>query len=276
MLGPIPLLRQLDHNTLEEVPGPGETGKPHQWRRGFQTIDLVLRDPQLSVRHGLHEVSYSDEAPSGSTSATSMVRAHRERRVRLEGDLSGTDRGDRFFLSRQAEGSHAALFQATASPGQIHLLITSSPKPMDGNEFYGPGTYPGALLPTDSDLEISPLTFDLSVPESALEEIFASLAAGTANAVALQVAIYVFTSEVDNALREHHHQQDFLLHGAMARAVVLDIRTVYVPAAGVSTIRSTDGEPTAISAPPPAHPLRALVTPLWAIAGILLLLLVLR
>ena len=66
MLGPPPVLRQLDHNTLEEVTSPEEAGKRHQCHRGFQTIDLVLRDPQLSVKHGLHEVSYGEDPPPKS------------------------------------------------------------------------------------------------------------------------------------------------------------------------------------------------------------------
>lgn len=51
--------------------------------------------------------------------ATVLSIASHERRGRLEGRLSGTDLGDMFYLTRQAERGDRALFDVLTSLGQL-------------------------------------------------------------------------------------------------------------------------------------------------------------
>lgn len=273
MKAPTPNLRQVDDDTLEEVLPPGETRRPLQWRRHFNYISLLIRDPQVQINYRLHDIAFQMRGLVRSADAP-LITAGEGRSISIHGKVDSTLSGDTFIQTRSAEGEGETRFETIPSPRHLEVVVAAARQPMEGNALYGPGTYPGAILPGESSEYMRVVAFDLRSPEQPLEEIATALQSGAANALVVRLAIQVFTYEVDDALREHYHPQTFLLHGLSCRAVISEIRAVKLPPpdTAASDTQSTyeDAAPPALPASAPA-PLAGLRLPLWFIAVALFL-----
>ena len=274
MLGPSFPLRLLSDDILQEL-DPTRTDRHFEWRRDFNIINFVLTNPRVQLSYQLNDLALF-LGDRDAAASRPLVNAGAGPRMSIQGAVQRLDRGDTFFHTRRTPGDDPTLFETFPAQGSLQVEISAC-DPVEGDDIFGPGTYPGMLLAWDPKHEADTLTLDLRAPASALKEIADSLQSGNASAIALRVGIRVFTYEVDDALREPYHRQTFVCHGHGATAAILDIRTLPAALAPVPEDEAEpaplqDPSPPASRTPPsPGPELRSLATPLWVIAGLLLL-----
>lgn len=279
MLGPSFPLRQVSDEVLQEL-HPDRMDRPFEWRRDFHIINFVISNPQVRVSYQLHDLAFSfgnrDPATFGP-----LVKAGSGVRLSIHGSVKRLERGDNFVHTKPSSSGDETLFDTFPAQGSLQIEISSC-DPYEGNEIFGPATYPGVLYSWDPDLERDSLTLSLYLPSTALREIADAIRAGKADALSLQVGVRVFTYEVDDALREPYHQQTFVFHGHTEPAAILRIETLETAPStdrdyDALTEPSTESDlPAAPSTPLPTPTLTSVANPLWVIAGLLLLLVLLR
>lgn len=275
MLGPSHPLRQVGEDVLQEL-DPARGDRPFEWRRDFQIINFVIAKPEVHLSHELNRLTFFIGNRDG-TSPEPLVQAGSGSRLSIRGAVSRLDRGDDFYQTRPSPDAESGLFEAFPAKGVLQVEISAC-DPLEGDQVFGPGTYPGQLLVWDPELEDDTLTLDLRAPASALRELAESLQSGKAASLALQVCVRAFTYEVDDALREPYHRQSFVVHGRAAYAAILSIRTLSLTLPSTS---AHDPEHADLAQPissdrsgqdPALSTLNAVSTPLWVICGLLLLL----
>lgn len=279
MLGPSFPLRQVSDDVLHEV-NPDREKRPLEWHRDFNIINLVISNPRVHGTYQLNQLAlfsrYRDPARSEP-----QVLAGDGFRLCIQGTVNRLERGDTFIHTKPSSEDDETLFDTFPAQGALQVEISAC-EPEEGGAVFGSGTYPGTLLAWDPELERDTITLDLRAPALALKDVADAIQSGKAAALILQVGVRVFTYEVDDALREPHHQQTFVFHGHAAPAAILKLRTLPVapslkpddePAYDPFQETSAQSNPTSSPLPPT---LTSLSTPLWVIAGLLLLIFLIR
>jgi hypothetical protein len=280
MFAPQHPLRRISDDVLQDT-DPARAGKrPFEWRRNFNITNFLLLNPRVVVSYDLNDVNFFAQFGEAPRSAP-LVNAGPGKSVSIQGSVELSVFGDRFVQTRRAPGDDRALLEAFSPKGRLQVAILPC-DPYQGNEIFGPGTYPGMLCSWDPSIEKDTLTLELRAPAAAIAEIADALQSGKAGALGLHVGVHVFTYEVDDALREPHHSQTFLVPEDGAAAALTRIRTLPAPEPeppdeDLDATTSIEQPPTTRSAlSRQVSDLTSLATPLWTIAGILLLLWVTR
>lgn len=275
MLTPNRVLRRISDDVLQET-DPSRGGKrPFEWRRSFHICNFVLTDPRVVVTYDVNDVNLFAEIGEGPRKVP-LVDAGRGKSVSIRGSVALSIFGDQFLQTKRAPGEDPALLEVFPGKGRLQIEIGTC-EPLSGDGVFGPGTYPGRLSAWDPEIEKDTLTLDLRAPHSTVSEIAELLSSGKAGALGLQVGLHVFTYEVDDALREPHHSQTFIVADTGSAAAILRLRTLPSPQP-VPTDVGPEATPSAEDPPAPASALAlqnsnrsSLAAPLWVIAALLAL-----
>lgn len=273
MFTPNRLLRRISGDVLQET-DPARAGKrPFEWRRNFNICNFVLTDPQAVVTYDVNDVNFFAQIGDGPRK-TPLVDAGRGKSVSIRASAPLSIFRDHFLQTRRAPGDDPDLLEVFPSKGRLQIEIGVC-EPLAGDGVFGPGTYPGRLSAWDPEIEKDTLTLDLRAPHDIVAEIAESLSSGKAGALGLQVGVHVFTYEVDDALREPHHPQTFIVGESGAAAAILRLRTLPAPEPEPLDVdpdpTPSNNEPAPRTSAPAqqASNLASLANPLWVIAGLL-------
>lgn len=282
-------LKKINDSIFVEV--DGGSSRPLEWRRSFNFVSFRLSDLTLARNYQISKTNYFhtlgnavDEEHDPDRKIFPEVNDALNRTMSITGTAKSRD-----TINVAVKGGYKDPedgIYPIHSPKEPITITLSGVSARQGDDKYPalPNcTYQSiATWNSDRDYYEDRIEVCCDVPVEYLSEIAEAIKSDPSLQIGVGIDLLTFTNEMDDALRDHWMRRDLILHEGISAAALIRIE---MSKGEVEDAGDDEGEPVVtrpvVTQPAPytsgldaiTQRLSKLSTPLWVLAGLLLLLL---
>lgn len=201
-------LRKTSEKIFQEANPPDGRGRPLEWRRNFNFVYLPLKDVKIINGITVHDRDYSWDDEKGEEPLR-LLKPSLSDNISIVGVLDENKVRDSIYYA--VEGDEEGLYSVEGVKGQTKITLRSGP-PTNESKDVPAGLFWGMAFRLNYEPGQDELCFDLTVPKEQIQSLTSILKEQSNALVEVGAYLLSFTYEVDDALREPYHPQDFIIN----------------------------------------------------------------
>jgi hypothetical protein len=209
-------LRKISDAIFQEVQPPEDRSRPLEWRRRFHRVTLPLKNVQVIKSCTVHnddgDLGLADERIGNPVN---MIKPNLKSEIAITGILDEDKMRDSIYFAikenDEEDDKDGDIYGIGSHKGKTTITISSG-EPTEEQENAPAGLYWGNAFRMNFEPGEDDLHFELSMPEEQINTLVASLRADQNSITVLIAYLLSYTCELDDALREHYHPQDFVIN----------------------------------------------------------------
>jgi hypothetical protein len=285
LIGKDKTLRKVSDRVLAEMEPVKEGGKPLEWRRRLNALNIKLKNLKLATSSTIHDkdIEWSldeDKEPHFSK----MLKPSIKEELALSGFVDEEEMRDRLYCTVKNKEDET-IVGVERVPRPIKVTVRTG-EPTEERENRPGGLYWGNAFALDFDPREEGFAFEIRVPKEHLVRLVAAIKADPNAVMEVMMFVLSFTYEVDDFFSEPWHPRNIILNDGAPSfvgwiGITSKLGTHFVP---VSTDDETQKEePEQITQEQRAHaelmqvmaaylsPLKSVVTALWVLIVVIAL-----